>query len=100
MKRFNLEAAKQGKPVCTKDGKKARIICFDKKGDYPIVALVESKDGKEQLQDYKINGVYSFTQSEYNLCMADDTKPIKWRKTIPSSEIWHAWSRTAFSASI
>ncbi|MCR4800387.1 MAG: hypothetical protein K5860_07765 [Bacteroidales bacterium] len=89
MKRFNLEAAKQGKPVCTKDGKKARIICFDKKGDYPIVALVESKDG-EQLQDYKINGVYSFTQSEHNLCMADDTKPIKWRKTIDGAVYVHS----------
>ena len=89
MKKFNLEAAKLGKPVCTKDGKKARIICFDKKGDYPIVALVESEDGKEKLQDYKINGVYSL-QREHNLCMADDTKPIKWRKTISGAVYVHS----------
>ena len=31
LKPFNLEAAKQGKPVCTRDGRKARIICFDAK---------------------------------------------------------------------
>lgn len=31
LKPFSLEAAKQGKPVCTRDGRKARIICFDKK---------------------------------------------------------------------
>ena len=41
-KPFDLEQAKAGKPVCTRDGRKARIICFDTKtlGDYPIIALV------------------------------------------------------------
>ena len=29
LKPFDLEAAKAGKPVCTRDGHKARIICFD-----------------------------------------------------------------------
>lgn len=32
LKPFDLEAAKQGKPVCTRDGRKARIVCFDLKG--------------------------------------------------------------------
>ena len=31
LKEFDLEAAKSGKPICTRDGRKARIICFDKK---------------------------------------------------------------------
>ena len=45
-KPFDLEQAKAGKPVCTRDGRKARIICFDTKtlGDYPIIALVENAD--------------------------------------------------------
>lgn len=45
-KPFDLEQAKAGKPVCTRDGRKARIICFDAKtlGDYPIIALVENAD--------------------------------------------------------
>ena len=30
LKEFDPEAAKAGKPVCTRDGRKARIICFDK----------------------------------------------------------------------
>ena len=45
LKPFDLEAAKQGKPVCTRDGRKARIICFDYKGDsnaYPILALIST----------------------------------------------------------
>lgn len=45
LKPFNLEAAKAGKPVYTRDGRKARIICFDYKGDsnaYPILALIST----------------------------------------------------------
>lgn len=43
MKPFNLELAKQEHPVQTRDGRPARIICFDRKDkDFPIVALVES----------------------------------------------------------
>lgn len=46
LKPFDLEAAKAGKPVCTRDGRKARIICFNAKTlcDYPIIALVENAD--------------------------------------------------------
>ena len=55
MKEFNLEEAKAGKPVCTRDGKKARIICFDAKGDYPIGALIEESD-KEYVYTYTKNG--------------------------------------------
>ena len=49
LKPFDLEAAKLGKPVCTRDGRKARIICFDAKGDKPIIALVEAKGNKDAL---------------------------------------------------
>lgn len=31
LKPFDLNSAKAGKPVCTRDGRKARIICFDVK---------------------------------------------------------------------
>lgn len=37
---FDLEAAKAGKPVYTRDGRKVRIICFDAKCIKPIVALI------------------------------------------------------------
>ena len=49
LKPFNLEASRSGKPVCTRDGRKARIICFDKKDEdniYPIVCLVQ--DGETE----------------------------------------------------
>lgn len=56
LKPFSLEAAKLGKPVCTRDGRKARIICFDlKNGEYPIVAAI-GNDSSETLLNYTING--------------------------------------------
>ena len=42
MKEFDLEAAKAGKKVMTRDGRNVRIVCFDMKDPVkPIVALVE-----------------------------------------------------------
>ena len=59
LKPFDLEAAKAGKPVCTRDGRKARIICFDRiNGDYyKIVACVTAFDGDfEEVLFYGIDG--------------------------------------------
>lgn len=57
LKPFDFEAAKSGKPVCTRDGRKARIICFDtiNKGNYPIIALLEDK-GCEAIFYYNKDG--------------------------------------------
>lgn len=52
LKPFDLEAAKDGKPVCTRDGRKARIICFNRESiGFPIIALVKNGDTE---------GVYQF----------------------------------------
>ena len=56
MKPFDIQKAREGKPVCTRDRRKARIICFDlKNGEYPIVAAVEN-DSSEILFSYTTNG--------------------------------------------
>ena len=52
---FDLEAAKAGKPVCTRDGRKARIICFDKEGEQPIVALIKNNE-EESIDTFFSNG--------------------------------------------
>lgn len=45
------------KPVQTRDGRKARIICTDKKGTkFSIVALWEMVEGKEIINVYTENG--------------------------------------------
>ena len=57
LKPFDFEAAKQGKPVCTRNGRKARIICFDAEGEHPIIALVT--DGvQESPYNYTKEGYY------------------------------------------
>ena len=55
---FDIDLAKkiqageaQGR-IVTRDGRKARIICFDKKGDYPIVALVNDYNEEEYIKNY------------------------------------------------
>ena len=61
LKPFNLEAAKAGRPVCTRDGRKARIICFDAKGDKPIIALIEMGVA-ETPNNYPIDGKANSTK--------------------------------------
>lgn len=55
LREFDIEAAKAGKPICTRNGRKARIVCFDRVGEYPILALIEN-DGKENVYYYRNSG--------------------------------------------
>lgn len=49
MKNFDLEKAKAGAPVCTRDGRQVRIVCFDAIGDdFPIIALITVKRGSDK----------------------------------------------------
>lgn len=78
-KPFDLEQAKAGKPVCTRDRHKARIICFDAKisDNYPIIALVESIEnpGSESLYSYSHEGRYRESSiSELDLVMISEKK--------------------------
>ena len=57
LKPFDIQKAREGKPVCTRGGRKARIICFDRVGDFPIVALTDDREYKEEgVNLYDING--------------------------------------------
>ncbi len=74
LKPFDLEAAKLGKPVCTRDGRKARIICFDMKGDIcPMVAAVE-ENGVEYLYRYDEKGLNCYKESNEDLMMLPEKK--------------------------
>lgn len=78
MKPFNLEEAKAGKPVCTREGCSARIICFDRVDDkQPIVALIKMDDGTETVIYYDKNGMAYGTLNEkhsLNLMMKSEKK--------------------------
>lgn len=74
MKPFDIELAKQGKPVCLRNGRKVRIICFDvKNNDYPIIALFE--DGiHESAAYFNEKGETCTYPSDYDLMMASEKK--------------------------
>ena len=63
MKEFDIEKAKAGAPVCTRDGRPVRIICFDfqeygrqeTEEQYPIIALVKCDKG-ERAYVYRESG--------------------------------------------
>ena len=77
MKPFDLELAKAGHPVCTRDGRKVRIICFDRENTkFPIVALVQYVDG-ERVNTFTNEGKYSQVVDcnvEVDLFMASEKK--------------------------
>ena len=83
LKHFDIQKAREGKPVCTRDGRKARIICFDRKGDMSIAALIANKgidnDNKvcetEEVHLYYENGrCNKFQEYCYDLMMLPEKK--------------------------
>lgn len=56
MKPFDLEKAKAGAELRTRDGRPARIICWDRQSDgFPIVALVSNGE-REDIYKYPESG--------------------------------------------
>lgn len=71
---FDLEAAKAGKPVYTRDGRKARIICFDLNNkNFPIVAIINC-DSEENAYQYDIDGICDEHDNNLNLMMSPEKK--------------------------
>ena len=76
MKPFNLKEyfANPNKKLVTRDGRKARIIFTAAKGKYHIIALIKSKDEKEEYPlRYVVNGQYCpGYESKEDLFFADE----------------------------
>ena len=70
MKPFDLRAAKAGAPVCTRDGRSARIICTDCRGVNSVLALVDY-GASESLKGYRPTGNYG-GPDYFDLMMRDD----------------------------
>ena len=74
LKPFDIQKAREGKPVCTRDGRKARIICFDRDWDMHIVSLVSDPLG-ESVHYYLSNGKVDFDkQNDEDLMMLPEKK--------------------------
>lgn len=76
MEPFDIELAKAGHPVCTRDGRKVRIVCFNRKSSlYPIIALIENTPEDEELVIYPNTGVYDEPyESNEDLMMLPEKK--------------------------
>lgn len=80
MKQFDLEEylrlKEEGKEpkIVTRDGRKVRIICTDKKGEQPIVGLVSYTE-QEISRSFGCNGLYNFDGSTSALDLF--FKPVK-----------------------
>lgn len=73
LKPFDLETAKAGKPVCTRDGRKARIIsCSLRNKNFPIAAIVE--DEEENVYQFEANGVCDEHDENLDLMMLPEKK--------------------------
>ena len=73
LKPFNLEAAKSGKPVCTRDGRKVRIIsCSLMNKNFPIAAIVEGEE--ENVYQFEANGVCDEHDENLDLMMLPEKK--------------------------
>ena len=73
LKPFDIQKAREGKPVCTRDRKKARIICFDKGGIYPVIALVQ-EEGSETCHFYEKDGKCADSGNGHDLLMLSEKK--------------------------
>lgn len=70
MKQFNLKEYLENpsRKVVTGDGRNARIICTNAKGDFPIIALIETLDGSIEFpQKFKENGHFLYDNEDYHL---------------------------------
>lgn len=78
MKAFDLELAKQRKPIQTKHGWSARIICYDKASydEYTILALVYNpQDEVEELHLYNKKGE-DYSNKSFDLVMTPVKKEV------------------------
>ena len=80
MRKFDINLAKAGYPVCTRDGRKARVLCYDFKQneEYPILVAVENKDGKECALLYSNDGISEMYKSSNNELVMFPEKKEGW----------------------
>jgi len=74
------------KPVQTRDGCKARIICVDRQGTKPVVALVENAT-IEKLFVYEENGQFSLLRFDDSDLVNVPVKHSTWQ-TVAEKTSW------------
>lgn len=79
MKNFDLAAAKAGAPVCTRSGKTARVICYDRRGSVEGRVMALLNEGQyESVEFYTDNGeLIPDETTQKDLMMRDDDYEYK-----------------------
>lgn len=74
MQKFDIEKAKNGKTIRTRNGMKVRILCYNRENRDKkcIVALIKNKNGNEQVQNYYADGTGSSVGKNYDLIITDE----------------------------
>lgn len=77
MKPFDIQKAREGAEVCTRNGRKVRIVCTDRTDAlYPIIGLVRKDETFEEVHFFTLSGkayAYKGEESPEDLVMA----PVK-----------------------
>ena len=92
MKPFDLEKAKAGAPIITRNGRKVRLIDTTRKTStgYPLVAAVADIYGDEDIICYTAKGRFYDDDCEYGLDLF--MAPVKregWLNIYPGASIRH-----------
>lgn len=88
---FDIERARQGAKIITRNGLNVKIVAYDKKNkSHPIVALVEKTDGVELFIEYTENGCYDESGLSNNFDLFIEEK----NSSFPS--IIEAWKEMRF----
>lgn len=79
MRTFDLEAAKAGAAVCTRSGKTARVICYDRRGSVEGRVMALLNEGQyESVEFYTDNGeLIPDETTQRDLMMRDDDYEYK-----------------------
>ena len=91
MKKFNLDEylANPNRKIVTRDGRNVRIICINAKGNFPIIALVETHNGTETVLRLKENGhFYNDTEDPRDLFFTTK-KQERWINIYKDEEDYH-----------
>lgn len=73
LKPFNLEEARAGKPICTRDGSKAIFLTTLQNKRFPVVAVVNCEQ-EENIYQYDINGICDENIDTLDLMMLPEKK--------------------------
>ena len=89
-KEFNLEEAKNGALIRTRDGNDVRIISYDGRNDKNQIAAWVTYDGKECLYSYGNDGRYNgFEDDSRNLVIIEERNVTKEEEELIYEDVCH-----------